>query len=145
MLANLENSTLHYRAEKVTFSFQSQSRTIPKNVLTTEQLCSFYMLARLCSKSFKLGFNSTWIWNFQIYKLGFKEAEGPEIKLPASIGSWRKEGSSIKTSTSAPLIILKPLPIKICVIKAMDFPIVMYRCVSWTIKKAECWRIDTFK
>ena len=80
-----------------------------------------------------------------MYKLGFKEAEGPEIKLPASIGSWRKEGSSIKTSTSAPLIILKPLPIKICVIKAMDFPIVMYRCVSWTIKKAECRRIDTFK
>ena len=31
------------------------------------------------------------------------------------------------------------------VIKAMVFPVVMYGCESWTIKKAECWRIDTFK
>ena len=30
------------------------------------------------------------------------------------------------------------LPIKICLIKAMIFPVVMYRCESWTIKKAEC-------
>ena len=27
----------------------------------------------------------------------------------------------------------------------MDFPVVMYGCESWTVKKAECWRIDTFK
>ena len=27
----------------------------------------------------------------------------------------------------------------------MSFPVVMYRCESWTIKKAECWRIDAFK
>ena len=31
------------------------------------------------------------------------------------------------------------------VVKAMVFPIVMYRCESWTIKKAECWRIDAFE
>ena len=29
--------------------------------------------------------------------------------------------------------------------KAMVFPVVMYRCESWTIKKAECWRIDAFE
>ena len=34
-----------------------------------------HMLAKLCSKSFKLGFSSTGTKNFQIYKLGFKEAE----------------------------------------------------------------------
>ena len=34
---------------------------------------------------------------------------------------------------------------KIYVIKAMVFPIVMYRCESWTIKKAESWRIDAFE
>ena len=33
-------------------------RAMPKNVQTTVQLCSFHMLARRCSKSFKLGFNS---------------------------------------------------------------------------------------
>ena len=30
-------------------------------------------------------------------------------------------------------------------VKAMVFPVVMYRCESWTVKKAECWRIDTFE
>ena len=30
-------------------------------------------------------------------------------------------------------------------VKAMVFPVIMYRCESWTIKKAECWRIDAFK
>ena len=37
------------------------------------------------------------------------------------------------------------LPTKISLIKAMVFPIVMYRCESWTIKKTEHWRIDTFE
>ena len=37
------------------------------------------------------------------------------------------------------------LPIKFCLVKAMVFPVVMYGCESWTIKKAECWRIDTFE
>ena len=37
------------------------------------------------------------------------------------------------------------LPTKVCPVKAMVFPVVMYGCESWTIKKAEHWRIDTFK
>ena len=32
----------------------------------------------------------------------------------------------------------------ICLVKAMVFPVVMYGCESWTVKKAECWRIDAF-
>ena len=34
---------------------------------------------------------------------------------------------------------------KLRIIKAMAFPVVMYKCVSWTIKKAECQRTDTFE
>ena len=34
---------------------------------------------------------------------------------------------------------------KVCLVKAMVFPVVMYRCESWTIKKAECRRIDAFE
>ena len=34
---------------------------------------------------------------------------------------------------------------KACLIKAMVFPVVMYECESWTIKKAECWKIDAFQ
>ena len=37
------------------------------------------------------------------------------------------------------------LPIKVRLVKAMVFPVVMYRCGSWTIKKAECQRIDAFE
>ena len=65
----------------------------------------------LCSKSFKLGFSSTWTENFQMYKLGFEEAEEPEIKLVTFIGSWRKQESSSKSSISASLIIIKPLTV----------------------------------
>ena len=36
------------------------------------------------------------------------------------------------------------LPTKVCLVKAMVFPIVMYGCESWTIKKAESQRINTF-
>ena len=37
------------------------------------------------------------------------------------------------------------LPIKICLVKAMVFPVVMYGCECWIIKRAECWRIDAFE
>ena len=69
------------------------------------------MPARLYSRSFKLGFSSTWTKNFQMYKQGFEETEEPEIKLPTFIGSWGKQGSSRKISTSASLITPKPLTV----------------------------------
>ena len=37
------------------------------------------------------------------------------------------------------------LPRKVRLVKAMVFPVVMYACESWTVKKAECWRIDAFE
>ena len=37
------------------------------------------------------------------------------------------------------------LPTNVCLVKAMVFPVVMYGCESWTIKKAEHWRIDAFE
>ena len=36
------------------------------------------------------------------------------------------------------------MPTKVCLVKAMVFPVVMYGCENWTIKKAECQRIDAF-
>ena len=65
----------------------------------------------ICLKSFKLGFSSTWTKNFQIYKLGFEEAKEPENKLLTSYGSWRKQGSFRKTSTSASLTMRNPLTV----------------------------------
>ena len=40
--------------------------------------------------------------------------------------------------------VLKRRDIKVCIVKAMIFPVVMYRCESWTIKKAGHRRIDAF-
>ena len=37
------------------------------------------------------------------------------------------------------------LPTKVCLVKAMVFPVVMYGCESWTIKKVECQRVDAFE
>ena len=96
-----------HRTGKGHFSFQFQRRAVPKNIQNTIQFLSFHMLASLCSKSFKLGFSSMWIENFQMNKLDLEKAEEPEIKFPTSTGSSRKQESSRKTSTSSLLTMLK--------------------------------------
>ena len=112
MKANLENSAVvSHKSGKGQFSFQSQRRTMSKDVQTIAQLPSFHMLARQYSKSFKLRFNSTWTENIQMYKLDLKKAEEPEAKLPTSVGSERKQGNFRKTSTSASLTMWKPLTV----------------------------------
>ena len=50
-----------------------------------------------------------WTENFQTFKLVLEKAEEPEIKLPTSSGSWKKQESSRKTSTFALLTMPKPL------------------------------------
>ena len=50
-----------------------------------------------------------WTVNFQMFKLDLEKAEEPEIKLPTSVGSLKKQESSRKTSTSALLTMPKPL------------------------------------
>ena len=58
------------------------------------------------------------------------------------LAPWKKsydQSSSILKSRDI------TLPTKICLVKAMDFPVVMYGCESWTIKKVEHQRIDTFE
>ena len=93
MPAKLENSAVVTGLEKDQFLFQSQRRAMPKNVQSTVQLCLFHMLAKLCSKSLKLGFSNTWTKNFQMYKLNSEGAEEPQIKLSTFIESWRKQES----------------------------------------------------
>ena len=76
-----------HRTGKGQFSFQFQRRSMPKNVQTTTQLHSFYMLARSCTKFSKLSFNSMYAKDFHMYKLDLEKAEEPYIKLPTSAGS----------------------------------------------------------
>ena len=81
---------------KSQFSFQSQRKAMPKTVQTTTQLHSSHTLAKQCSKFFKLGFNNRWTVNFQMFKLVLEKAEEPEIKLPTSSGSLKKQEISRK-------------------------------------------------
>ena len=66
------------------------------------------MLVRLCSKSFKLGFSSTWTENFQMYKL---DLENAEIRDQIANIPWiiEKAMELQKTSTSASLTTRNPL------------------------------------
>ena len=90
-----------HRTGKVQFSFQSQRKAMPKNAQTTTQLHSSHTLVKYCSKFSKPSFNSTWTVNFQMFKLDLEKTEEPEIKLPTSTGSSKKQESSRKTSISA--------------------------------------------
>ena len=104
-----------HRTGKGQFSFQSQSKAMPKNGQTTAQLHSSHTLVKSCSKFSKPGFISMWTVNFQVFKLVLEKAEEPEIKLPTSAGSWKKQASSRKTSISALLTMPKPLTVWITI------------------------------
>ena len=76
--------------------------------------------------------------------LGFKTTTDSdcrrEIKRHLLLG--RKVMTSLDSTLKSRDITLLT---KVCIVKAMDFPVVMYRCESWTIKKAECRKIDGFQ
>ena len=64
-----------------------------------------------CSKFSQPGFNNTWTMNYHMFKLVLEKAEEPEIKLPTSAGSSKKQERSRKTSISALLTLPKPLTV----------------------------------
>ena len=107
-------------------------------------------------------------------KVGLKlNIEKTKIMASGPITSWEIDGETVETVSD--LIFLGPkitvdgdcsllfgrkvmtnldsilksrditLPTKICLVKAMVFPVVMHGCESWTVKKAECRRIDAFE
>ena len=57
---------------------------------------------------------------------------------------YRNTHSWKAASVISPLL-YPPMSTKVCLVKAMVFPVVMYGCESWTIKKAERQRIDAFE
>ena len=63
-----------------------------------------------------------------------------EIKRPLLLGrkTMTNLGSILKSKDIT-------LPTKVCLVKAMVFPVVMYGCESWTVKNAESQRIDAFE
>ena len=88
---------------------------MPNNAQTSAQLHSSHTLVKQCLKFSKPGFSNMWTMNFQIFKLVLEKAEEPEIKLPTSTGSLKKQESSRKTSISALLTMPKPLTVWITI------------------------------
>ena len=82
---------------------------------STPGLPAHHQLPELKLKFSKPGFNNTWTVNFQMFKLVLEKAEEPEIKLPTSAASLKKQESSRKTAISALLTMPKPLPVWITI------------------------------
>ena len=79
---------------------------IPKkgNAKECSNYCTIALIphtSEVMSKFSKPGFNNIWTMKFQMFKLVLTKAEVPEIKLPTSLGSLKKQESSRKASTSA--------------------------------------------
>ena len=100
-----------HRTEKCQFSSQCQRRAMPKNVQIIAQLHSSHTLVNWWLKFAKPGFSHMWTGNFQMFKLVLENAEEPEIKLPTSTGSSKKQESFRKTPISALLTMPKPLTV----------------------------------
>ena len=108
MPANLENSAVATGLEKVSFHSNPKERQF--------QECSNYHTIALISHTSKVMLKILQArlqqyvnLNFQMFKLVLEKAEEPEIKLPTSAGSSKKQESSRKTSISALLTMPKPL------------------------------------
>ena len=99
MPANLENSAVAPGLEKVSFHYNPKERQCQR-MLKLPHNCT--------SKFSKPGFSNMWTVNFLIFKLVLEKTEEPEIKLPTSAGSRKKQESSRKTSISALLTMPKP-------------------------------------
>ena len=110
MPANVENSAVSTGLEKVSFHSDPKERQC-------QRMLNYYTIAvishasKVMLKILQVGFNNMWTVNFQMFKLVLEKAEEPEIKLPISIGSSKKQENSRKTSTSALLTMPKPLTV----------------------------------
>ena len=81
---------------------------------------------------------------------GKVEAETDFIFLSSKVTADSEGSHEIKILAAGKENYVKPrqnlkMPTKVYIVKAMVFPVVMYRCESWTIKKAKCQRIDGFE
>ena len=113
MPANLENPAVPQDLKRSVFI------PIPKKG-NAKEFSNYRTIAVISHASkvmlfFKPGYSSMRTMNFQMFKLVLEKAEEPEIKLPTSAGSSKKQESSRKTSISALLTMPKPLTVWITI------------------------------
>ena len=105
MPENLENSAVATGLEKVSFHSSPKER---------QCYCTIALIShasKVMLKILQVRFHSMWTVNFQMFKLDLEKAEEPEVKLPITIRSSKKQESSRKTSTSDLLTMAKPLTV----------------------------------
>ena len=110
--SKFEKLSSGHRTGKGQFSFQSQSNAKECLNYRTIALISYSGKVMLRILQARLQqYHEPLTVNFQMLKLDLEKAEEPEIKLPTSFGSLKKQESSRKTSTSALLTMPKPLAV----------------------------------
>ena len=110
MPANLENSAVATELEKITFHSNPKERQCQK----CSNCCTIALVSharKVMLKTLQVRFQQHVNWKFQMSKLVLEKPEEPEIKLPTSIGSSKKQQNSRKTSTSDSLTMLKALTV----------------------------------
>ena len=125
MPANLENSAVATALEKVSFHSNPKERQCQK----CSNCCTIALVSharKVMLKTLQVRFQQHVNWKFQMSKLVLEKPEEPEIKLPTSIGSSKKQQNSRKTSTSDSLTMLKPLTVYLTtnrkILKEMGIP-----------------------
>ena len=104
-----------HRTGKGQFSFQSQRKAMPKDVQTAIQFSLISHTSKVMLKILQARLQQYMNCDFQMFKLDLEKAEEPEIKLPTSAESWKKQESPPKTSTSALLTTPKALTVWITI------------------------------
>ena len=108
--ANLENSAVATGQEKVSFHSNRKERQC-QGMLKYHTIALISHASKVMLKILQARLQQYVTVNFQMLKLALEKAEEPEIKLPTSTGSWKKQESSRKTSISALLTMPKPLTV----------------------------------
>ena len=78
----------------------------------------------------------------RLYFLGLQDVDGNCSHEIKTLAPWKKSYHQLRPHIKNQRHYFAD---KVCLVKAMVFPAVMYRCESWTIKKAMCQRIDAFE
>ena len=110
MPANLENSAVATGLEKISFHSNPKERQCQRILKLPHDCTHLTHASKVMLKILQTRFQQHTNKNFQTFKLDLEETEEPEIKLPTSTGSSKKQESSRKTSTSA-LLTPKPLTV----------------------------------
>ena len=127
MTANLENSAVATGVKKVSFHSNLKERQCQRMFKLLNNCTHFTCQQYNAQNSSSQASTVCELRIFRCHKLDLEKAEEPEIKLPISVGSQKKQESSRKTSTSASLIMLKPFTVWITtnykkILKGMGIP-----------------------